>query len=62
MTEADPDEEPGTKDYSQITREFSKQLMDEFVDWVCGFLNKFETMTVPPINVSREVAMKELKN
>jgi hypothetical protein len=62
MTEVDPVEEPGTKDYSQITREFSVQLMDEYVNWICRFLEKFETMTVPPINVSGEEAMKALKS
>jgi len=61
MTEADPDDEPGTKNYSKITLEYSLLLMDEYVDWICRFMDKFEKMTVPPINVSREKAMKELK-
>ncbi len=62
MTEADPDDEHGTKDYSKITMEYSIRLMNEYVDWICRFLDKFEKMKVPPINVSREKAMKELKS
>jgi creatinine amidohydrolase len=62
MTEADPDVELGTNDYSQITVEYSLRLMDEYVDWICRFLKKFEKMKVPMINVSREKAMKELKS
>jgi creatinine amidohydrolase len=60
MTEAHPSEAPGTRDYSKITREFSENLMDEYVDWICAFLKKFEAMVVPPINVSLEEALKEL--
>jgi creatinine amidohydrolase len=62
MTETDPDEEIGTKNYTQITKEFSIQLMDEYVNWICRFIEKFETMTVPPIKVSRDEAMKALKS
>lgn len=62
MTETDPDEELGTKNYTQITKEFSIQLMDEYVNWICRFIEKFETMTVPPIKVSRDEAMKALKS
>jgi hypothetical protein len=57
MTEAHPNEAAGTNDYSKITREFS---VNEYVDWICSFLKKFEVMEVPPINVSKERAFKEL--
>ena len=62
MTEAGPSEALGSKDYSKITREFSENLMKEYVDWICSFLKQFEAMEVPPINVSKERAFKELKN
>jgi len=62
MTETDPAEDSGTKDYSKITKQFSEQLMDEYVNWICRFLEKFETMNIPQINVSKDIAMKELKN
>ena len=62
MTEAHPSEAAGTRDYSKITREFSVNLMNEYVDWICSFLKKFEAMNVPPINVSKERAFKQLKD
>ena len=61
MTEAHPDDVPGTTDYSKITPEFANKLMKEVVDWVSDFVKKFETFELPPINVSKEKAMKELK-
>jgi len=58
MTESSPKEAPGTRDYSKITLEFSVNLMNEYVDWICAFLKEFEDMVVPPISVSKEKAMR----
>lgn len=53
MTEAHPDDVPGTEDYSMITPEFAEGLMDEVVDWMCGFVRKFEDFNIPPTEVIR---------
>lgn len=60
MTEAHPGEEPGTRDYTKITSEFSEDLMNEYVDWICMFIKRFEELTLPPIQVSKDKAMAEL--
>jgi creatinine amidohydrolase len=60
MTEAHPDEVPGTRDYSKITREFAEGLMGEVVDWLCGFVEEFEGFELPPLKASKEKAMREL--
>ncbi len=60
MTEAHPREERGTRDFTKITREFSEDLMKEYVDWICMFIKRFEDLTLPPIHVSKENAMAEL--
>jgi creatinine amidohydrolase len=60
MTEASPIEAHKTRDYTMITREFSVNLMNEYVDWICSFLKKFENMVVPPIKITKEKAMGEL--
>jgi len=61
MTEALPDAVPGTTDYSPITEAFSRGLMEEIVDWTCGFVQRFRAFELPPLRVSREAAMKALK-
>ena len=60
MTEAHPDEVPGTKDFSVITREFAEGLMEDVVAWLCEFIARFEGLEVPPRRVSREEAFREL--
>jgi len=60
MTESHPKDEPGTRDYSSITKKFAEELMDEFVDWMCDFVTKFESFEVPEIKISKEKAMAEL--
>jgi creatinine amidohydrolase len=60
MTEAHPSEEPGTRDYTKITNEFSEDLMNEYCDWICMFIKRFEELTLPPIQVSKDKAMAEL--
>ena len=52
MTEAHPDDIPGTSDYSCITKELSEKLMDELVDWLSSFVVAFKSFEVPEINVS----------
>jgi len=61
MTEADPKIIKGTRDYSAITPEFAEKLMAEVVDWMCAFIKEFEKFEPPPIEVSKEKAMKTLK-
>lgn len=57
---SDIDELPGTKDYSQINKNFADKLLEKVVDWMCDFIKKFEEFEVPPISVSKEKALKEL--
>lgn len=61
MTEAHPDDVQGTTDYSGVTEEFAEGLMEEVVDWVSAFVERFERLEVPPPRVSREEAFKELE-
>ena len=61
MTEAHPDDVPGTKDYSMITREYAEGLMEEVVNWMCEFVARFEKLQIPPRSASKEEAMKELE-
>jgi len=61
MTEAHPDDVPGTSDYSMITPEFAEALMEEVVDWMCDFVSKFENLEIPSLEASKGKAMKELK-
>ena len=61
MTEHHPDDLLGTTDYSPITKEFGESLMKEVVDWTSDFVIKFEKIEVPPIKISKEAVMKELK-
>jgi len=61
MTEADPKIIKGTRDYSAITPEFAEKLMAEVIDWMCAFIKEFEKFEPPPIEVSKEKAMKTLK-
>jgi hypothetical protein len=35
--------------------------MEEVVDWVSAFVERFERLEVPPPRVSREEAFKELE-
>ncbi|UCD44101.1 MAG: creatininase family protein [Candidatus Bathyarchaeota archaeon] len=49
MTEAHPDDVPGTSDYSMITLEFSEALMEEVVEWMCAFVAEFEGFEVTPL-------------
>lgn len=60
MTEAHPNEVPGTKDYSMITGEFAEGLMDEVVDWLCTFVEEFEGFEIPDLKVDKEEAMGSL--
>jgi creatinine amidohydrolase len=61
MTEADPGKFPGTKDYSVVTEAFAEGLMNDVVDWMCAFVAEFEKFELPPIEVSKEKAMKALR-
>jgi creatinine amidohydrolase len=61
MAEHHPDQVPGTRDYSKVTREFAENLMKEVVDYISDFVRKFESFEVPPIDVSKETALKALK-
>jgi len=61
MTEAHPDDVPGTTDYSRITPEFAEKLMDEVVDFTSAFIKQFEVFELPPIKVSKEAALSGLK-
>ena len=61
MTEAHPDEVPGTRDYSPVTDEFADEIMEEVVDWMCGFVEEFEGFEMPEVKVTKEEAMQELK-
>ncbi len=61
MTEAHPEDVPGTRDYSVVTKEFGEELMGEVVEWMCDFVRRFGEFEVPPINVSKEKAFKELE-
>ena len=60
MTEAHPDEVPGTKDYSMITRESAEGLMEEVVDWLCAFVEEFEGFDIPDLKVDKGEAMESL--
>jgi creatinine amidohydrolase len=61
MTEHHPDDLPGTTDFSPITKELGERLQKEVVDWTSDFVIKFEKFEVPPIKISKEAVMKELK-
>lgn len=61
MTEAHPEDVPGTTDYSKITPEFAEKLMKEVVDWISDFVAAFEAFELPPIDVSKEKALEELR-
>jgi len=61
MTEAHPGDVPGTKDYSMITEEFAEGLMEEVVEWLCAFIERFEGLKLPEEEVSKERAFKELE-
>jgi creatinine amidohydrolase len=61
MTEAHPDDVPGTSDYSMITPESAEALMEEVVDWMCDFVSKFENFEIQSLKVSKGKEMKELK-
>jgi creatinine amidohydrolase len=61
MTEAHPDDVPGTRDYSMITPEFAEALMEEVVDWMCDFVSNFENLEIPNLELSKGKAVKDLK-
>jgi creatinine amidohydrolase len=61
MTEAHPDDVPGTTDYSRVTPEFAGKLMNEVVDFTSAFIKQFEAFELPPIKVSKEAALSALK-
>jgi creatinine amidohydrolase len=61
MTEHHPDQVPGTTDYRKVTKEFAENLMNEVVEYISDFVKKFETFEVPPINVSKDAALRALK-
>ena len=60
MTESHPQDEPGTRDFSCITKQFSYELMDEYVDWMCDFVKRFEGFEAPDNKITKEKAMAEL--
>ena len=60
MTEAHPDEVPGTKDYFMITGEFAEELMEEVVDWLCAFVEEFKGFKIPNLKVEKREAMGSL--
>ncbi|MCW4049327.1 MAG: creatininase family protein [Candidatus Bathyarchaeota archaeon] len=47
MTETHPDDTETTSDYSMITPEYSEELMEKVVDWLCEFIPRFESLTLP---------------
>jgi creatinine amidohydrolase/Fe(II)-dependent formamide hydrolase-like protein len=47
MTEAHPDDVPGTSDYSMITPEFAETLLEDVVAWMSDFVKGFESLSVP---------------
>lgn len=49
MTEAHPDEAPGTEDYSMITPELAEELMVKVVDWLCEFIPRFKKIKLPEV-------------
>lgn len=61
MTENHPDDVPGTTDYSGVTKEFAENLMDDVVDYVSEFVERFEKLEIPAITVSKEKALKAFK-
>jgi creatinine amidohydrolase/Fe(II)-dependent formamide hydrolase-like protein len=61
MGEHSPEEVPGTKDYSKVTKELGERLSAELIDWVADFVKKFETFELPPIKISKEMALKKIK-
>jgi creatinine amidohydrolase len=54
MTEAHPDDVPGTSDYSKITPEFAEALMEDVVAWMSDFVRRFEGLSLPPNRPRRE--------
>jgi len=54
MTEAHPDDVPGTADYSRVTKQFAEGLMEDVVEWMCEFVRKFEEFEVPPNKITAE--------
>ncbi|TRO47009.1 creatininase family protein, partial [Candidatus Bathyarchaeota archaeon] len=54
MTEAHPDDVPGTSDYSKITPEFAETLMEDVVAWMSDFVERFEGLSLPPNKPKRE--------
>jgi len=61
MTEAHPNDVPGTRDYSSITKDLGENLMKQVVEFTSNFVKAFETFELPKINVSREQALKEIR-
>ncbi|HUS79459.1 MAG TPA: creatininase family protein [Patescibacteria group bacterium] len=53
MTEAHPDDVPGTADYSVITPEFAEGLMEEVVDWLSRFMAEFAEFDVKRLPLSK---------
>lgn len=53
MTEAHPDDVPGTSDYSMITPEYAEELMDRVVGWLSEFIERFEGFEVPENEAKR---------
>ena len=54
MTEAHPDDVPGTSDYSKITPEFAETLLEDVVAWMSDFVKGFESLSVPLNKPRRE--------
>ncbi len=61
MTERHPDQLQGTTDYTSVTKEFSEHLMKEVVDYISEFIQDFDLLEIPPIDVSEEKALKTLE-
>ncbi len=61
MTEQHPDRLQATTDYTSVTKEFAERLMKEVVDYISEFIRDFDRLEIPPIDVSKEKALKTLK-
>lgn len=53
MTEAHPADSPGTRDFSMITPKYAEMLMNEVVEWLVEFIQRFENFKVPEIQIRR---------
>jgi len=59
---ADASKLPGRSEYPEITGEYAEALMEEAVEWICAFIREFEDLELPEIEVSKEAALRELRD